>query len=224
MTEIKICGITNIEDALNAAESGVDALGFIFHPASPRFVTPQQAREIIQELPSEISRVGVFVNRDIREVQWTADFCRLDFLQLHGNETPEYCRNFPAHMIFKAVFPSEETDIKMLSSYPVKALIADSRDAGRYGGTGKKTDWAAAKKVAGIMPLILAGGLDAEIIEAAIEAVSPCAVDVCSGVEAWPGKKDHEKVKDVIASVRALKKNGGTKIFSKKNDSLHEKN
>jgi phosphoribosylanthranilate isomerase len=213
MTEIKICGITNIEDAIHATESGADALGFIFHPASPRFVTPQKAREIIQALPQNIARVGVFVNRDIMEVKWTADYCELDFLQLHGDETPEYCRNFPVQMLIKVVFPRDEIDVESLNLYPVKAFLADSGNAAHRGGIGETTDWKESKKIARVVPLILAGGLHTGNIEAAIETVSPVAVDICSGVEAWPGKKDHEKIRAIIDIIRALKKDGVVKIF-----------
>jgi phosphoribosylanthranilate isomerase len=213
MTEIKICGITNIEDAIFATENGADALGFIFHPASPRCITPQLARQIIRILSRKVARVGVFVNSDVREVMWTADYCGLDFIQLHGDETQDYCRHFPASRLIKVVFPMEEADVDNLRLYPVKAILADSRDTGRQGGTGKATNWSAAKKISEMMPLVLAGGLHIGNIEEAIKTVLPSAVDVCSGVEARPGKKDPEKVKNIIEIVRLLKINEGMKIF-----------
>jgi phosphoribosylanthranilate isomerase len=216
MMEIKICGIANLEDALCVVECGADALGFIFHPQSPRFVSPAKVREIVEALPRDIAKVGVFVNRDVREVRWIKDFCGLDFIQLHGDEPPEYCRQLPPDRLIKAVFPHEATDLKELAGYPVKAFLADARDGGRRGGTGKNTDWAAAKAIGEVMPLILAGGLNAENILEAIEAVSPLAVDLNSGVEEFPGKKDPEKVRAVIAVVRSMKKDKGVKIFGEK--------
>ncbi len=215
MTEIKICGMTNIEDAVHASECGAHALGFVFFPGSPRCVTPEMAREIIKALPPEIATVGVFVNRDFREVRWIADFCGLDLLQFHGDEPPDYCRHFPPSMLIKALSPAMEADEEKLRLYPVKAILADARDGKQYGGTGKTTDWALAKKIASVLPLVLAGGLKEENIVEAIETVSPDAVDVNSGVEIFPGKKDPEKVKRVIGLVRSIDRQGKAGIFRK---------
>lgn len=215
MTEIKICGITNLEDARCAFECGADALGFIFHPGSPRYLAPDAAREIIQGLPAEITKVGVFVNRDHDVVKGIMKFCGLDILQLHGDEAPEYCRNFSLFSLIKAVSGRTEIDLHLLSKYPAKAFLVDSRDQERYGGTGIKSDWTLAKKIGEIKPLILAGGLNAENIREAIETVSPDAVDISSGVETAPGKKDPGKVKDLIDIVRAMDRKGRTSIFRK---------
>jgi phosphoribosylanthranilate isomerase len=202
MVQIKICGITNIEDALAAASAGADALGFVFHPASPRFVTPGLAREIIATLPPTVCTVGVFVNMAAAEVLQIAELCGLDFIQLHGGETREYCRRFPRERLIKALSFRSEGEYAAMADYPVKAFLVDAHDPVRFGGTGKTCDWDLASKAAALHPLILAGGLCEENISAALEAVHPLAVDISSGVEAVPGKKDHEKIKSVIAAVK----------------------
>jgi phosphoribosylanthranilate isomerase len=183
MVEIKICGITNISDALIAVECGADALGFIFYPKSQRHVVPEKAKEMIQKLPREISKVGVFVNHEIEEVKEIARFCGLDLIQLHGDEPPEYCPQFPVSSLIKAVSCRTEEEILELKSYPVAAILMDARDSRRYGGTGKNSDWRLAIMVKETYPLILAGGLNKENIREAIETVRPQAVDVNSGVE-----------------------------------------
>jgi phosphoribosylanthranilate isomerase len=215
VTEIKICGITNLKDARRAFECGADALGFVFHPGSPRYLTPREAREIIQDLPVEITKVGVFVNQESHVVNGMADYCGLDIIQLHGDETPEYCKRFTPFSLIKAISGWKDDDLHRLSEYPVRAFLVDSRDQERYGGTGIKSDWTLAKKIGEIRPLILAGGLKAENIREAIETVSPDAVDISSGVEFCPGKKDPEKVKEIIDIVRAMDRKSRTSIFRK---------
>jgi len=202
MVQIKICGITNMGDAQAAAEAGADALGFVFHPASPRCVTPGQARGIIDALPPMVCTVGVFVNLPPDEVLWVADLCGLDFIQLHGSETPEYCRRFPRERLIKAVSLRSEADFVETDDYPVRAFLFDARDPVRFGGTGKTCDWNLARRFAARHPLILAGGLNADNVGAALEAVQPLAVDLSSGVEAAPGKKDHDKLRALAAAVR----------------------
>jgi len=202
MVKLKICGITNISDAYMAAECGVDALGFIFYPKSQRYVAPAKAKEIIQKLPPEITRVGVFVNHEIQEVKEIAQFCGLNLIQLHGDESPEYCAQFPMSSLIKAVSCQTEKEIQELKNYPVAAILMDAREAGHYGGTGKNSDWRLAIKVKETHPLILAGGLNKENIRRAIETVRPCAVDINSGVEISPGKKDPGKIEEIIKIVR----------------------
>lgn len=215
MTEIKICGITNLEDARCAFELGADALGFIFHPKSPRYVTPGAAKEIIQGLPGKITKVGVFVNREHQVVKGMASYCGLDIIQFHGDETPEYCSSFQTYPLIKAISEWKETELNRLSEYPVKAFLVDARDTERYGGTGKKSNWTLAKKIGEIKPLILAGGLKEENIREAIETVSPDAVDINSGVEISARKKDPEKIKEIIGIVRAMDRKCKTSIFRK---------
>jgi phosphoribosylanthranilate isomerase len=201
--QIKICGITNGEDALLAAECGADALGFIFYPASPRHVTPDAARAIIQDLPEGVVRVGVFVNQDVSEVAEITVFCGLDLIQLHGDEPPDYCRRFPAERLIKAIAFQADSDLGALAQYPVKAILMDHRESGRYGGTGKTANWDLAGRIKAIYPLILAGGLHDGNIEEAIRIVGPDAVDLNSGVEKFPGKKDPEKIKRIIDIIRS---------------------
>jgi phosphoribosylanthranilate isomerase len=202
MTEVKICGITNREDALTAVRAGADALGFIFYPASPRFVNPDQAREIIQALPGSTCRVGVFVDQDPEEVRGIMRFCGLDLIQLHGKESSDYCALFSPSVLIKAVSPDKEEDLAFLGDYPVKAILVDAGGPGRPGGTGRTCDWSLAKKAGESHRLILAGGLHPGNILLALETVSPQAVDVGTGVEAQPGKKDSGKVRQLVAAVK----------------------
>lgn len=201
MVEVKICGVTNINDAYIAAENGVDALGFIFYPKSQRYVAPERAKEIIQKLPHEIIKVGVFVNHEIHEVKEIAKFCSLNLIQLHGDESPEYCAQFPKSSLIKAVSCRLEEDIRKLRNYSVRAILVDARQPRHYGGTGKNSDWRLAIKVKEMQPLILAGGLNKENIRKAIETVRPQAVDINSGVEISPRKKDPNKIREIIEIV-----------------------
>ena len=214
MTQIKICGITRIDDALCAAESGADAVGFIFHPASPRYIAAERAKEIIAALPADLVKVGVFVNREAEEVVQTVEDCGLDLIQLHGDESPEYCRRFPPERVIKAVFLRTPEDLRALDAYDVMAFLADFREAGRYGGTGKRADWELAARLGKTHPLILAGGLCIENIGEAMAAVAPGAVDINSGCERTPGIKDHERMKRIINLIRK-KKGGQLPIFEK---------
>lgn len=216
MTAIKICGITNIEDACFAAACKADALGFIFHPKSPRYVTPERAKEIIEELPHPIITVGVFVNLDLLEVKKIMNLCSLDMVQLHGAESPAYCSEFPRSQVIKALALRKEADLTQLSQYSVKAMLVDAFDPQRHGGTGEQADWVLAARVKKLHPLILAGGLSLANIQEAIELVSPAAVDINSGVESTPGHKDHMKVKEFIELVHSLGVHK-TAIFSRSN-------
>lgn len=214
MTEIKICGITNLEDALCAAACGADAIGFIFHPPSPRFISAERAKEIIATLPAGIATVGIFVNREASEVERTAELCGLDLLQLHGDESPEYCRRFPPERVIKAVFPRTPEDLRALDAYDVRAFLADFREAGRYGGTGKRADWGLAARIGETHPLILAGGLCIENIGEALAAVAPDAVDINSGCERTPGIKDHDRMQRIVGLIRQADLPGQKAIFA----------
>jgi phosphoribosylanthranilate isomerase len=204
MTEIKICGITRLEDALCAADCGADAVGFIFHPASPRYIAPERAKAIIAQLPEGISTVGVFVNRGLKEVERTVEVCGLKLIQFHGDESPEYCRLFPPQRVVKAVSPRTAEELRALDVYEVRAFLVDARDTCRYGGTGKRADWKLAASIGKMHPLILAGGLNAENIEAALTAVAPQAVDINSGCELAPGIKDHDRMRRIIGMIRGM--------------------
>jgi phosphoribosylanthranilate isomerase len=209
MTQIKICGITNEEDALCAAACGADALGFIFYPPSPRYIAPSDALEIIKKIPAHIAIVGVFVNDAAENVKRISGLCSLDFIQLHGDESVEYCLGFAREMIIKAVELRDEDDLRNAVQYNAAAILADSRHAGLYGGTGKKSNWDLALKIKSKKPLILSGGLNEENVCEALEKVAPYALDINSGVEIKPGKKDHQKLVklfDLIHSVVAGEK------------------
>lgn len=214
MTAVKICGITNAEDAFEACDYGAEALGFIFFEGSPRYIEGEKAREIIGKLPRAIAKVGVFVNPEISTTEKIFEFCGLDFIQLSGDETPEFCRQIPDSILFKSVSPEMEEDLSQLSRYRVRAFHIDSREPDRYGGTGRLSNWAQASALRKIHPIILAGGLNPNNVGAAIAAVSPEVVDVCSGVEIRPGKKDPQKVRKFIEKVRSLPGNGNTGILS----------
>jgi phosphoribosylanthranilate isomerase len=216
VTQIKICGITNREDACLAAASGADAIGFIFHPPSPRYVTPETVKKIIEELPDTITTVGVFVNMASEEVKRIMTLCGLDMVQLHGAESPAFCSQFPRSRVIKALALRKEDDLAQLREYPVKAMLVDAFDLERHGGTGGKADWALAARVKELHPLILAGGLSLANIQEAIKAVSPDAVDINSGVESAPGRKDHTKVKEIIEVVHSLRVHRTT-IFNRSN-------
>jgi phosphoribosylanthranilate isomerase len=201
VTQVKICGITNVEDALCAAECGAAALGFIFYPPSPRNVQPENARKIVSALSAEVVKVGVFVNESIAEVKRIVEYCGLDMIQLHGNETPAYCRQFPTAQIIKAVELKNEADLVYANSYHAGAILVDSRHAGLYGGTGKKANWELACRIRDNKPLILSGGLNEINITEAIKAVRPNALDINSGVESEPGKKDHTKLARIFDKI-----------------------
>ena len=196
MIQVKICGITNMEDALCAAENGAAAVGFIFHPPSPRYIEPQKAAEIIDRLPQHLVKVGVYVNHKEHLVRRVYENCRLDMIQLHGDESPEFCRQFPGDRIIKALELKNEEDLKKAALYDVAAILVDSRHAGLYGGTGKTSNWMLARQIS--QPLILSGGIKEENVLEAIRMVSPAALDINSGVESSPGKKDHVKIARIM--------------------------
>lgn len=195
MIRIKVCGITNIEDALAAQALGADAIGMVF-AKSPRRVEKEQAREIVQALPPFVHLVGVFVDEEKSVIEDIADFCRLTVLQFHGSESPEYCAGF-GRLVIKAFRISQREDIERMKPYQgkVSAFLLDTYHPVFAGGTGQAFDWDMAKEAGKIGPIILAGGLNPDNIEAAIRAVKPYAVDVSSGVEMTPGKKDHDKMR-----------------------------
>ena len=200
-TRIKICGITNIEDALQAVEAGADALGFVFYAKSPRHVAPHEVQKIIAELPPFVTTVGLFVNESIPRIRRTMAAARLDVVQLHGDEQPEDCLIEPLRVV-KALRVKDAASLQGVNQYQVSALLLDAFCDEAYGGTGKQFDWQLAKRLTGQLPLILAGGLNPENVIDAVRQVNPYAVDVSSGVEARPGKKDHQKVAEFICRVR----------------------
>jgi phosphoribosylanthranilate isomerase len=217
MIEVKICGITNPADARTAVNCGANALGFIFYSKSPRYIHPEKARWIMDKIRDPIIRVGVFVNQPAEEIKDVAGFCRLHLIQLHGNETPEFCNQFPASRLIKAITPRQENDLLIVKAYRIRGLLIDSRYPGIFGGTGERADWSLARKAGETRPLILAGGLGVANVAEAIRSVSPRALDLNSGLESSPGKKDPEKIKRVMKIIRGIdpKKTppGATLIF-----------
>jgi phosphoribosylanthranilate isomerase len=202
MVKVKICGITNIDDALHAAACGADALGFVFFDKSPRCVSPERARGIIAELPPFVTAVGLFVNEQPQRIREIADFCAVDVLQLHGDEAPKDCL-LPPHRVVKALRVKDEGSLTSLGHYAVSALLLDAWVAGAYGGTGHVFNWELAARAAKRHRIILAGGLTPENVAEAVRTVRPYGVDVSSGVEASPGRKDPKKVEAFIHNAKA---------------------
>ena len=206
MTLIKICGITNLDDALAAVAAGADALGFNFYKPSPRYITPQSAREIINQLPPQILRVGVFVNEESELVQSIANESGVTAVQLHGDESPDYCRQFSNLSVIKALAVSHDFDTELVQHYEVNAIMLDTRHDKLRGGTGRAFNWSIAQQVSKIVPkLYLAGGLSPENVGDAIAMVRPYAVDACSSLESVPGKKDHDRMRAFVVAVRSVK-------------------
>ncbi len=205
MIKVKICGITNIEDAMHAVECGADALGFVFYHLSPRHVTEKVAKKIISHLPPFILTVGIFVNESVENISRTVKKCDIDIVQLHGDEGPGFCKKIRKRVI-KAVRIKNSESLKTLSLYKNKtnALLLDSFNEDVYGGTGNRFDWSLAKKAKRYGKIILAGGLNIENVSKAVKLVKPYGVDVSSGVEAGPGKKDKKKVKMFIKLAKGL--------------------
>ena len=199
---IKICGITNVADAMAAVNAGADALGFMFYERSKRYVTPDAVAEIVEELPPFVMRVGVFVDPSMELVNETASTCGITALQFHGSESPEFCGQFGLPVI-KAFRIVDKTSLDPLPQYQTSAWLLDSDVPGEFGGTGKKFDWSLAQHATKLgRPVILAGGLTPENVATAVREVRPYGVDVSSGVEALPGRKDPKKVKAFIQAAR----------------------
>ena len=207
MTLIKICGITNLEDAVAAVAAGADALGFNFYTPSPRYITPQTAREIIEQLPDSVLKVGVFVNEESPKlVQNIANESGINALQLHGDESPDYCNELADQYLIKALAVSHDFDTQVIERYQVDAIMLDTKHKTLRGGTGRVFDWSIAQEVSKIVPkLYLAGGLSPENVAEAIETVRPYAVDACSSLEDRPGIKNHDRLRAFVTAVKSVK-------------------
>ena len=203
MTKVKICGITNLDDALAAVEFGADAIGFVFVPNTPRYIEPAKAAEIIARLPPFVTTVGLFVNDSQEHIKQIADQCKLSALQLHGQESPDFCLQFNRKVI-KAFRIKNKEILTALPKYTVSAYLLDTYVKGAMGGTGVTFDWSLALEAKKYGLVILAGGLNPGNVAEAIQQVHPYGVDVSSGVEAEPGKKDHGKMKDFIAAAKGI--------------------
>jgi len=204
VVRVKICGMTRLEDVLLAVEGGADAVGFIFYKKSPRCVSAKTVKSIIAALPPFIETVGVFVNESVDRINRIADSCKLSAVQLHGNESPAFCKKIRRKVI-KAVRVKSRDSFEGLASYKVSAFLLDAFSNGQQGGTGETFDWRLVSEGKKYGPVILAGGLDPSNVAHAIQKVKPYGVDVCSGVEKSPGIKDPSMLKEFIKAVKSGK-------------------
>jgi phosphoribosylanthranilate isomerase len=205
MIRVKICGVTGVADAVRAAELGASAIGLVFWPASPRCVDVDAARDIVRVLPPFVSAVGVFVNQ-VDEARDIAARVGLAAVQFHGEETDEECRRFPLPVIKAVTIPDGNTRCApgFENVAPNVTLLLDAHDPVKRGGTGRTIDWSIAARIARTRRVILSGGLHAGNVRDAVRTVAPYAIDVSSGVESAPGKKDPVKLKELFAALDAL--------------------
>jgi phosphoribosylanthranilate isomerase len=205
IVKVKICGLTNYDDAAAAVDMGADIIGFNFYKDSPRFIDPEKAAEIITRLPAFIDTAGVFVNETLDKIHKAINTCPLNWVQLHGDETPQFCRLLLSYNVrtMKAIRVKNQADIKRAEEYFTDAILLDAFDPAKYGGTGLTFDW----NIIGHIDkrIFLAGGINPDNVVAAVE-LGVYGIDVCSGIEISPGKKDHKKMKllfDNISHLRA---------------------
>ncbi len=209
MTRIKVCGITNLDDALAAVQAGASALGFVF-AESPRQVSATLVAGITAALPPLIGRVGVFVNSPLREIRDTAARCRLTAIQLHGDEPSSFCMDLAEWDVIRALRPRTADEVRSLSRNGYSAYLLDAHVEGRHGGTGRRVPMEIARAAMGCgAPVIVAGGLDPENVAEVVSELRPYAVDVSSGVESRPAKKDHAKLRAFVEAVRHADANHG---------------
>jgi len=205
--KVKICGITNAEDAQVAVLAGADALGFVFYSKSPRFVEPKVAKQIISGLPPFVLPIGVFVNEEPKVVRNVMEECGLALAQLHGDETPAYCESLE-RPVLRGIRLRDRGSFLAMAEYKgragVRGFVVDAFSESAYGGTGKTTEWDLAVEAARAAPILLAGGLTPENVQEAIQKVKPYGVDVSSGLEASPGKKDPAKVQAFIHAAKLV--------------------
>ena len=204
MVKVKICGITNGNDARTAVQCGAWGLGFIFYKKSPRSVSPFKAAKIIGELPPFVTPVGVFVDQKEGAVRDIAQFCGLRTLQFHGDETPEYCRRFKNFFLIKAFRVHEDFDFFDPEAYKTSAYLFDTHQPGQFGGSGRTFPWKILEGRTFSRPVILSGGLNPDNVAEAIQTVRPYAVDVSSGVEISPGKKDDKLLEKFSKKIRDI--------------------
>ena len=204
IVKVKICGITNYKDAIAAMDMGADLLGFNFYYKSPRYIEPEKCVEIIRKLPAFVDTVGVFVNEPIERIFEIKNLCQLDWVQLHGDESPEFCRGFLSDNVLtmKAIRVKDEKDIAKAEDFFTDAILLDAFDPARYGGTGISFDW----NIVGHMNkrVFLAGGINPGNAVQAVE-LGVYGIDVCSGIELRPGKKDHKKMKKLFDNIHHLR-------------------
>ena len=204
IVKVKICGITSYEDATAAVDMGADLLGFNFYPESPRFIEPAKALEIINKLPAFVIVAGVFVNATFEQICETMSLCQLNWVQLHGDESPDFCRKFRSHnvKIMKAIRVKDQTDIKKADEFFTDAILLDAFHPEKYGGTGVAFDWNIIGHIG--KRIFLAGGINPDNAAAAVE-LGVYGIDVCSGIESAPGKKDYKKMKKLFKNIHHLR-------------------
>lgn len=207
MTMVKICGITREEDALAAAKAGTDLLGFVFYPPSPRNIDPPRARRIISTVAHAgypVRFVGVFVNESESNIKEIASLCRLDYVQLHGSEPPQLVSRLAQGglSVIKALRIGGDDSLLEMTRYSPSLFLLDSSVPGSLGGSGKRFDWKIAKRAKERGSFLLAGGLTPKNVAAAVRTVQPWGVDVSTGVESSPGRKDHDKIRQFIARAK----------------------
>jgi len=203
MVGVKICGITNLEDAKASAEAGCDALGFIFCKKSPRYITAKTASEIISELPKKIIKIGVFVNAKERAIKQIAKMCHLNVLQFHGDESPKFCDKFKNFKIIKTFRIKDKINPEAILKYKTFAYLFDTFAAAKPGGTGKTFDWKLIRHLGSIKrPIFLSGGLTEKNVKKAIKILRPRWVDASSSLEKYPGKKDYKKVREFVKAAK----------------------
>lgn len=206
MVSVKICGITNLEDAKVTVNAGCDALGFVFYKKSPRYISVQKAKEIIRQLPAHTVKIGVFVNARLDTLKRISKACRLDMLQLHGNESPEFCAKLKGYKLIKAIHVrNRKLEREDLDKYKTFAYLFDATTRTKLGGTGKTFNWELVPHPSELKSeIFLSGGLTRANVKKAIQQVHPNWVDACSSVEIRPGKKDKNKVKAFIKAAKEV--------------------
>lgn len=203
MVKVKICGITNLEDALLSYFAGADALGFIFYKKSPRYIRPVKAANIARILPKKIKLIGVFVNEKAATVKKIAKLCDLDMLQFHGEESPEYCQKFKGYKVIKVFRVGKKEDLANRAKYKTFAYLFDSFSKDKLGGTGNKFNWKILAQAVRMKPVVfLSGGLSAANVKEAVKLLKPDWVDASSSLELNPGKKDYQKIEKFIQSIK----------------------
>lgn len=201
--KVKICGITNIQDALHSVWCGADALGFVFYKKSKRYISPKQVKKIIDILPPWIFKVGLFVNEDFVSVKRIANYCKLDFIQLHGDENQSYLKKLNGFRLIKAIRIKEKINFRSLDNFCCELLLFDTYSESKFGGTGKRFDWGLSREIKRIRkPYIISGGLTPSNVKQAVKRFAPYAVDVSSGIEKKLGKKDERLVRGFIKNAK----------------------
>jgi phosphoribosylanthranilate isomerase len=205
VTKVKICGITNLEDARDSVKAGCNALGFVFYKKSPRYIKPEKANKIIKELPKNVKKIGVFVNAKEKTIRYIAKICGLDMLQFHGDETPQFCQRFSNYKVIKAFRIKDKIGLRKILKYKTFAYLFDTFVLEKIGGTGRKFNWNLLRKIDKIkQQIFLSGGLNTRNVKEAIKIVRPGWVDVSSSLELRPGKKNYKKIEEFIGVVKKV--------------------